>query len=152
MNARGFFGFLAGLIVVGLLVGLGAGVYQAGVAQGIIDAGRFPAGTNVPVAGYGDHGPGFLGILFGLFLLFLFFGLLRAAFGGGRGWGPRHGYGYGPGWGKGFGPEGGPESWREARDRRIEDWHRRLHEDEAGGSAAGASGGSSGGSSSGPAR
>ena len=142
MNGRGIFGFLLTLLAVGLLVGLGVGIYQMGVAQGIVDAGRFPAGAPVPVGGYGygyHGGPGIFGILFGLFFLFLVFGLIRAAFSRGRGWGGgwgRHGYGYGPGWGKGFGPEGGPEggpeSWRDERDRRIADWHRKLHESEGG--------------------
>ena len=119
MNARGLLGFLLGLVVVGLLVGVGIGAYQAGVTQGIIDAGRFPAGATVPVAGYGWHGPGIFGLLVGLFFLFLLFGLLRAVFsrgGGSRGgWGPG---GYRAGWGE---PEG-----------RGAEWHRRLHESEGG--------------------
>lgn len=144
---RGFFGFLFGLIVVGLLVGLGTGIYQAGVSQGVIDAGRFPAGANVPVAGYGWHGPDIFGLVFGIFFLFLIFGLIRAAFSRGRGWGPgwsHHGYGYGYGsdWGKSDGSaERGPAAWREERDRRIADLHRRLHEDgDAGGSGPSSSG------------
>jgi hypothetical protein len=150
MNGRGIFGFLLTLLAVGLLVGIGVGIYQMGVAQGIVDAGRFPAGAPVPAAGYGHRdGPGIFGLLFGLFFLFLIFGLLRAAFSRGQGWG--HGYrpgsGWGPGWGKGFGPEGGPESWREQRDRRVEDWHRKLHETEgSGSSSSGGSGGSEGAS------
>ena len=142
MNPRGIFSFILGLVLVGVLVGLGVGVYQAGVAQGIVDAGRFPAGATVPVAGYGyGHGwggPGFglFGLLFGLFFLFLLFGLARAAFSRGRGWGPGgpggHGWG-GPGWGRGYGPGfEGPEGWREERERRMAELHRRLHEDEAG--------------------
>ena len=131
MFFRGLLGFVAGLIVVGLLVGLGANVYQAGVAQGIVDAGRFPVGANVPVAGYGWHGPGLFGLLFGLVFLIILFGIIRAAFWGGRGWGH---HGHGPGWAK-FGPGEGPESWRGDRDSRIAEWHRRLHETEEGGSA-----------------
>ena len=147
MFFRSFLGFVAGLIVLGLLVGLGAGVYQAGVAQGIVDAGRFPAGATVPVAGYGWHGPDFFGILFGLFFLFILFGIIRAAFFRGRGWDRGWGHhGYGPGWGKGYGSGEGPESWRGDRDSRIAEWHRRLHEKEKGG-ASGASGGSPSGSS-----
>lgn len=153
---RGFLGLVATLIVVGLLVSVGAGIYQAGVAQGVADAGRFPAGATVPVAGYGyggfgwHHGPDLFGLLFGLFFLFILFGIVRAAFfgGRGRGWG-HHGYGEGRGpWGRGgfgpggFGPGDGPESWRAERDSRIANWHRRLHEEEAG------SGGSSGAGSS----
>jgi hypothetical protein len=154
-HMRGFFGFLATLIVVGLLVSLGAGIYQAGVAQGVIDAGRFPAGATVPVNGYGWHGPDFFGILIGLFFLFILFGIIRAAFFGGRGgWGhhgDRHGYGWGPGWDKGDGP-GGHGSWRSDRDSRIAEWHRRLHDEEGGSTAPGgspASGGTAGGLSGG---
>ena len=149
MNPRGFFGFLAGLLAIGLLVGLGVGVYQAGIAQGIVDAGRYPASAAVPVAGYGWHGgPGIFGILFGIFFLFLIFGLIRAAFSRGRGYGPgwgHAGYGYGPGWGKGFG-EGGPDAWREERERRLADLHRRLHEEGEGGPSGPGTGSSSGGS------
>jgi hypothetical protein len=131
MNPRGIFSFVLGLVVVGILVGLGVGVYQAGVAQGVVDAGRYPAAVAVPVAGYGWHGPGIFGILFGIFFLFLIFGLLRAAFSRGRGYGPGwgHGYGYGPGWGRGPGGDASPDAWREERDRRIADLHRRLHEE-----------------------
>lgn len=147
---RGFFGFLATLIVVGLLVGVGAGIYQAGIAQGVVDAGRFPAGATVPVNGYGYgwHGPDVFGILFGLFFLFILFGIIRAAFFGGRGgWGHRGGYrggyGWGPGWDKGDGPSEGPTSWRADRDSRIADWHRKLHEEETGSTGAGGSPGAS---------
>jgi len=136
---RGFFGFLFSLILIAVVVSLGVGVYQAGIAQGIVDAGRYPAAAAVPVAGYGWQGPGFFGILFGIFFLFLIFGLIRAAFSRGRydgpGWG-HHGDGWGPGWSKGPGPgSGGPESWREERDRRIADLHRRLHEEGDGGTS-----------------
>jgi hypothetical protein len=148
MAMRGFFGFLFSLILIGVLVSLGVGVYQAGIAQGIVDAGRYPAAAAVPVSGYGWQGPGFFGILFGIFFLFLIFGLIRAAFFRGRydgsGWG-HHGYGWGPGWSKDAGSGGGPEAWREERDRRIADLHRRLHEEGDGGtSARGTSSGPSG--------
>jgi hypothetical protein len=153
MAMRGFFGFLFSLILIGVVVSLGVGVYQAGIAQGIVDAGRYPAAAAVPVAGYGWQGPGFFGILFGIFFLFLIFGLIRAAFFRGRddgpGWG-HHGYGWGPGWGKGPGPGGaGPEAWREERDRRIADLHKRLHEEGDGGTSGSSS---SSGPSGAPAR
>ena len=153
---RGFLGLVATVIVVGLLVSVGAGIYQAGLTQGVIDAGRFPAGGTVPIPGYGYgwHGPDLFGLLFGLFFLFILFGIIRAAFfgGRGRGWG-HHGYGAGP-WGKGYGSGEGPGAWRADRDSRIAEWHRRLHEEEAGpagtpgsgssGSSAGSSGGGAG--------
>lgn len=132
--ARGIFGFFLTLVFVSVLVGIGAGVYQAGVAQGIVDAGRFPAGATVPVAGYGWHGPDLFGLFFGILFLFLIFGLIRAAFFGGRGWGRgygHHGYGWGPGWGKGGPMEGGPDAWREERERRMSELHQRLHERES---------------------
>jgi hypothetical protein len=129
VNGRSVFNFLIGLVAVLVLVGIGVEIYQAGIAQGIVEAGRYPAGAAVPAAGYGYHGFGFgfLGLLFPILFLFLIFGLVRAAFGRGRGWG--RGYGWGPGW-KGYGPMGGPEAWREERDRQISDLHRRLHETE----------------------
>jgi hypothetical protein len=151
--ARGILGFLATLIVVGLLVSVGAGIYQAGVAQGIVDAGRFPAGATVPVAGagygYGWHGPDLFGLLIGLLFLFILFRIISGAFfgGRGRGWG-HHGYGYGPGWGS-----EGPRSWREGREQRMADWHRQLHDDEgrpSGGASTGATGGTGGTGASGP--
>ena len=147
---RGFFGFLATLIVVGLLVGVGAGIYQAGIAQGVIDAGRFPAGATVPVNGYGYgwQGPDLFGLFFGLLFLFILFGIIRAAFFGGRGgWGRGygHGHGWGPGWDKGDGPSDGPGSWRADRDSRIAEWHRKLHEEESGTSPSASSAGSGGG-------
>ena len=138
MNPRSIFSFLLSLLVLAVLVGVGVGIYQAGISQGIVDAGRFPAGAAVPIAGYGygwGHGFGFLGFLIPLFFLFLLFGLLRAAFGRGRGWGG--GYGPGHGYGKGWGPGpgfGGPEAWREERERRMSELHRRLHEEESKGS------------------
>ncbi len=154
MNGRAIVSFLFGLVVVGILGGIGVGIYDAGVAQGVAQAGRLPEGAAVPVAGYGYgygwgfHGFGFLGLLFPLLFLFLIFGLIRAAFGRGRGWGPGWGgRGY---WGKGYGPGvygpgfGGPEAWREERDRQISELHRRLHDEEA---RSGASSGEGPGSS-----
>lgn len=143
--------FLFALILVGVLVGVGTEIYQSGVAQGVIDAGRFPAGAPVPVAGYGGgHGFGFLGLLFPLLFLFLIFGLVRAAFSRGRGWGHGYGHGYGrgygwgPGWDKGGSPmsggpggQGGPDEWREERDRSMAELHRRLHEADGGPDPAG---------------
>ena len=90
--------------VLALAVGLVA--YQMGLSQGLattLPAGAAPAAYYYPHWGYGF---GFFGFLLPLFFLFLFFGAMRAAFGGGRG-------GYGRGWTNG----------RE----RIEQIHRELH-------------------------
>ena len=143
MNGRSFASFLFSLIVVGILVSIGVGIYQAGVTQGVIDAGRFPAGAAVPVAGYGNgyHDGGFLGLLFPLLVLFLIFGAIRGAVSRGRGWG--HGYGYGHGYGNhGWDNRPGPgvddvPGPRWDRQGTIAEMHRRMHEaDNAAGPAA----------------
>jgi hypothetical protein len=123
MNTARFLAILLLAAVVGL-VG-----YQIGISQNI--AAQIPAGA-APVPYYGypygfGFGFGFLGFLFPLFFLFLFFGLLRAAFGGGRGWG--RGYGHG--------------SWADERRARFDEMHRELH-----GEKPSAGGPSSGGPSS----
>ncbi|HUG30964.1 MAG TPA: hypothetical protein VMQ65_10685 [Candidatus Limnocylindria bacterium] len=143
---RAFLSILFALILVGVLAGVLAGVgtqvYQAGVAQGIVEAGRFPAGATVPVVG-GYQGFDFLGLLFPLLLLFLLFGIIRAAFSHGRGW-DHHGYRHGGGWDRGWDRdetrEGGPGSWREQRERRTAELHRRLHESEGTDVGSGAGG------------
>jgi hypothetical protein len=151
MNGRSIASILFSLIVVGILVAVGVGIYQAGVTQGVIDAGRFPAGAAVPVAGYdgyhGGGGFGFLGLLFPLFFLFLIFGVLRAIFGHRRGWG--HGYGYGRGWDRGPGGPGDPSGPRWDREQYVAEMHRRLHEADAGSSTNPGSGTNPGGTASG---
>ena len=102
---RGFgIGMVILLILVAIAVGVGA--YNVGLHQGLEESGR--AGDVVRVVG-----PGF-GFPFGLILfpLFLFgiFALVRGAFWH-RGWGPGH--------------HDGP--WD--RRARLEDWHRRQHEE-----------------------
>ena len=104
MNTARFIAILLLAAVVGL-VG-----YQIGVSQNI--AAQIPAGA-APVAYYGypyhfGFGFGFLGFLFPLFFLFLFFGLLRAAFGG---------------WGRGY----GHGTWADQRRARFDEMHRELH-------------------------
>ena len=136
-----FIGFLivAALVVGGSLVASVA--YQAGVSTAVTTvAATAPEGTVVtPVVsaygypyGYG-YGPGwgwhggfpFFGILVGLFFLFLFFGLLRAAFGRGRGWyGPGGGYGrYGRG-GWGDHEHNGERPWERQAREMHDAWHR----------------------------
>ena len=138
---RALLSILFALLLVGVLAGVGTEIYQAGVAQGIVDAGRFPAGANVPVTG-GYQGFDVLGLFFPILFLFLLFGILRAAFSGGRGWG--HGYGHGHGWDRSDMGEGGPGSWREQRERRMAELHRRLHESEGGEPGSAGSGAPSG--------
>jgi hypothetical protein len=85
--------------------------YQIGIGQNL--AAQIPAGA-APAYWYGPHFAfgGFFGLFFGILILFLFIGLLRAAMWGGRGW---HGRGYGPGW------------MSDERRARFEELHRELH-------------------------
>lgn len=100
-------GVLLVVILVGIAVGVGA--YNLGLSEGLEQTGR--AGEVVRVIGPHGFFPFGL-ILFPLFFFGLFF-LMRAAFWGHRWGAPGH-------WGPG--PRGGPAA--------IEDWHRRLHEEQ----------------------
>jgi hypothetical protein len=97
----GFFRFVAFLLLVGLLAVVGVNIYNAGVTAGInsdighaIASGAAIPGGFVSSAYLGQPGGfGFGGFFIGLFVLFLFFGLMRAAFGMGRMGGHHGGYG-----------------------------------------------------------
>jgi hypothetical protein len=111
---------LAALVVIGLIVAIGVGVYDAGVTAGLAQTVAAPSGA--PVAYYPGpyfwHGGGFgfFGIFFWILGIFLIFGLLRAIFGWGR-WGGR---GYRD-WNHRPNGYGGPRE-------HFEEWHRRAHE------------------------
>ena len=124
MTGSGFWRALAAIVLVAILIGIGVGVYNAGVSEGVAEAARAaqaagedPATVYPPYLG-GPHGYGygwgggfgFFGILFWILGFFLIFALLRAAFGWGR-WG---------GGGRGLG------GWQ-SRDERIAEMHRDLH-------------------------
>ena len=132
MNGRTIFRIVLGIVVVVALVGLGAGLYNAGIDQGVVQAGRVPAGEAVRYGGYGygfgwgfpffGFGFGLLGLIFPILFFVLIFSLFRAAFGG---WDRGHRYG-------GPGPGGyGPGTWQDERRHRLSELHRQLHEDEA---------------------
>ena len=120
-----FLRVVAVLALVAVLAGIGIGVYNAGVNEGITQAaiaaqaaGESPAVVVPPYAPYGygwghwgGGGFGFFGFFFAILAFFLIFGLIRAAFGWGR-WG-----------GGGRGPGG----WSGGREERIADYHRELH-------------------------
>ena len=123
------FRFIAFLLLVGLLAVVGVSIYNAGVSAGIgSDIGHaIASGAPIPAGYYtGPYvghpwgfGFGFGGFLIGIFFLFLFFGLIRAAFGFGR-WGGHHGRGYGGGY-KGWGDRhDGPRDYLDA-------WHKERH-------------------------
>jgi len=141
---RTFGSILWGLVVVVVLAGIGVGVYNAGLQQGIAQSANLPAGA-VPYYAYGWHGwdGGIFGLLFPILFLFILFGIARAAFGHRRGWGR----GYGPGYGKwGYGPGGWGMGPGNDREQWVAEMHRRLHEAE--GASPNASPGS--GTSTGP--
>ena len=130
MNGRGIFGVLAAIVVVAVVAGIGIGAYNAGVSEGLAEAaraaqaaGESPAVVVPPYVshygyGWGGGGFGFFSFLFFILGVFLIIGLIRAAFGWGRG-------------GGGHGPRG----W-DGRRERMEELHRELHRrDEPQGSA-----------------
>ena len=130
MNGRGIFGFLAAIVVVAVMAGIGLGAYNAGVSEGIAEAARAAqaAGDSAAVVyppyvghyGWGGGGGGFFGFLLFILGFFLIIGLIRAAFGMGR-WG-----------GGGRGPGG----W-DSRRERMEEYHRELHKRDEPQSSAG---------------
>jgi hypothetical protein len=117
---RPLFAFIAILVIGGLIA---VGAYDAGLNQAVVQTA--PATGTAPAVYYGHpygYGWGFgffpFGFLFPLLGLFLFFGLLRAIFGG---WGGR-GYYYGHrGW-YGDGQQHDVPS-------RFDEWHKRAHGD-----------------------
>lgn len=127
---------LAALVLIGVLVAIGVGVYNAGVSAGLATTVAAPSGAAVAyypgpyVHGWGwGPGWGFFGIFFWILGIFLIFGLLRAIFG----WGRWSGRGYRD-WDHRPNGYGGPQG-------RFEEWHRRLHEpDSASGSQPGSAG------------
>lgn len=129
----GIFRVLAVLGIIGLLVAIGIGSYNAGVTAGLADTGTAVAsGATVvyqhgPYVGHWGWGPGFgfFGFLFWILAFFLIFALLRAAIGWGR-YGRRD-------WGEHHGRYNGP------RDH-FDEWHRRAHHEGPDAPAGGSSG------------
>ena len=128
MNGRTFARILLAIVLIGGAIGLGVTAYDAGVSAGLVQSGQVvvtPGGVPVapaaPYVGYGwgwgwGIGHGFFSFFGTLLFLFLFFGLLRAAFGGHRrGWG-------GPG-----GPGGRGDWRRDAWEQRVKETHDALH-------------------------
>src|SRR6188472_633262 len=104
-----FLRVVAVLALVAVLAGIGIGVYNAGVNDGVTQAaiaaqaaGDSPAVVVPPYAPYGygwghwgGGGFGFFGFFFGILAFVLIIGLIRAAFGWGRWGGGRGAGGYG---------------------------------------------------------
>jgi hypothetical protein len=120
----GFFRVIAALVLIGVLVMIGVGVYNAGVSAGLAETGAAVA-SGAPVVYYGPYvghpwgwgGFGFFGIFFWILGIFLIFALIRAAFGFGR-----RGRDYGE-WNRHHGP-----SRRDGPRDYLDDWHKRAHE------------------------
>ncbi len=125
MYGRIILGVLLALVLIAGVVGIGAYVYNAGVAQGLVESGKVvaPATGVAPYPFYGGpffyrpfgFGFGLLGCLFPLLFFFLLFGLLRGL------WWRGH-------WGRG-GPYG---RWENGVPPRFDEWHRKLHESPSG--------------------
>ena len=118
---RTFLSIVFVVVVAALIIGTGIAIFNAGMAQGAAMSGQLSDGA-APAAPYYApfyrpwgwwYFPGFL--CFGIFGLFLLFGLGRMIFG------PRR-WGHGP-WG--WGPRGFD---REQVPPQIEELHRRMHE------------------------
>ena len=121
---RGLWRVLAALVLAGLVLWIGASVYNAGVSAGLAEAARQEVESSdavvTPTYGWGApyaNGPfvaawGPLALVFWTFLgIFLLIGLVRVIVGAPwRGPGPR-------GWGD--------------RRERVEEWHRELHRRDA---------------------
>ncbi|HET7520010.1 MAG TPA: hypothetical protein VFK61_00565 [Candidatus Limnocylindria bacterium] len=120
----GFFRVLAVLGIIGLLVAIGIGSYNAGVTAGIASGGAAVASGATVVYGPGPYvghwgwgaGFGFFGFFAWILAFILIFALLRAAIGWGR-WGGRRD------WGEHHG------RYDRARDY-FDEMHRRAHGDE----------------------
>ena len=111
MPGFGIVRFVMALVVLALLGGAGVMVFDAGVAQGVAQAGGAAAAGAPGVGGYyGYFGRpfGFLGILFPLFFFFVIFSVMKAAF-----------------WGHMW---GGHHVTYAGRRGAVEEWHRQLHE------------------------
>ena len=99
------------VLLVGLTVAVGNGIWDAGYDQGVIDAAE---STEIIVTQ--QHRGGFFpfGAMFGFFFLFLFFGMMFKFAFGWRHWGRHH---------KGSGPDG----YRANMEERMSSWHDKAH-------------------------
>jgi hypothetical protein len=140
MNGRSVARLVLALVIIAGVAFIGVGAYNAGVSQGlaqsgqvVVSPGAYPVGPYIGGYGYGwGHGLGFgfFGFLGTLLFIFLFIGLLRAAFGGHRRWGGPGGWGGRGGWGGPTDPRV-PDHW-EARVREVHDELHRAAGDTAG--------------------
>ncbi len=121
MNGRFIFGLMLALVIVAGAVGIGVYAYNMGVAQGMSTTGKLdvPPSNVAPVPYYGPFfyrpfgfGWGLLSCLFPLFILFIFFSVMRMVFWRAR-WGGMH------------------RRWDGGVPPMAEEWHRKMHEQQS---------------------
>jgi hypothetical protein len=142
----GFFRVLGAIVLAVLAIGLAGAIFQTGYLAGVAADGVAPV---VVGNGYGwgsgwgwGFGGGLFHILGFLFFLIIFFAILRAIFGGGRGGWGRGGWGPG-GYGHDSGHRLGP--WEQRAREAHDEWHRSQGPGGSGGSGASGTTGPSGG-------
>jgi hypothetical protein len=130
MRASIWLRILTGIILLAALVFLGALVYNAGVAQGLASSSlAAPNGQAAPqpytyAPFYRPWGFGLFWPIFPLLFLVLIFLAVRGLFF--AGWRRRS-------WGGGYGPTG----WRrEGVPPMVEEWHRKMHEQQTEGDSS----------------
>ena len=139
-----FFRILGFIVLAVLAIGLGGVIFQSGYLAGLAVDGAAPAVVG-PGYGYGWHGwgmgsvGGIVGLLVFLLVLFVFLGILRAIFGGGRGGWGRGGWGSG---GYGHDPSHRFGPWEQRAREAHDEWHR--SQASGGTGSTGGSGGSGG--------
>jgi hypothetical protein len=122
-RGRIVFGILIVLLLFGLIAGVGAMAYNAGVMRGMLTPnGALPAAPyNAPYMFWRPFGWGFgfLGCLVPFFVVLLVFALLRLTFGA-------------PHWRRGYGMHAFHHWDPSQRDVPpvVQAWHRKLHEQE----------------------
>jgi hypothetical protein len=133
MNRHVVFKVLAGIVLLGAVIGIGALAFNAGVTHGLAIGAQATAGsaTQAPLPVYllpygqpwmGLGGLGCFGVLMVLFLLFIIAGAARALFWRGR-WGghPMHHARWATP------PEGGKGEGARCVPPIFDEWHRRAH-------------------------
>jgi len=127
MKRNTIFKIIAAVLLIGVIVGVGAFAYRAGMSQNLaidpqqFDGGKFPMAPHMVYGHRGFH-PG--GFLIPFFLILLVFGAIRTLFWGRpRRWHHMHAYRAMKGAGYGNCDRGLPPM--------FDEWHRRAHEQES---------------------
>jgi len=142
----GFFRVLGAIVLAVLAIGLAGAIFQTGYLAGVAaDGGVAPVVVGNAYGWGWGFGGGLFHILGFLFFLILFFAILRAIFGAGRGGWGRGGWGPG-GYGHDAGHRFGP--WEQRAREAHDEWHRSQASGGTGAAGGSGSTGPSGGTSS----